>query len=388
MTMEIKTANWVEVDLDAIEYNFNGIKNKLPKNVNMCMVIKSNAYGHGAVEMAKFYEELGADFLAVARPREGMELRKNGVELPILNLGYTNPLAMSDSIENEISMTVFDYDTAALINEYAKELGITAKVHIKLDTGMSRLGFLISESTLGYVIDEIRKINDLKFVEIEGIFTHFATSDCRNKEYENLQMDKFSTTVDYLAKMNIKPKYLHCSNSAEILDTDERYNMVRPGIIQYGIYPSDEVQYSIDLRPAMSFKAKVSNVKLLKPGISISYGRTYFTTVTEKIVSIAVGYADGFLRGRRHPYVYIQGIKCPVVGRICMDQCMVRVPMEMDVNINDDAIIFGGDEVSVLTIAEECDTIDHEILCRIDRRVPRVYKRHGEIIKITDYLLD
>ncbi len=379
-------SNWLEINLDNLEYNFKGIKNKLPKGTKMCMVIKSNAYGHGAVEIAKFYEELGADFFAVARTGEALELRKNEIKLPILNLGYTNPNWIADSIKNDVSFTLYNYEFAEKINSIARAIGKKAKVHIKLDTGMSRLGYVVMEGKEDEIIQDIQKINKLDNIDIEGIYTHFATADARNKEFENLQMDRFSKMIKILEEMDIKPKYIHCSNSAEILDTDERYNMVRPGIIQYGIYPSNEVCYSIDLKPVMSFKAKVSNVKILDAGTSISYGRIYFTTVREKIVSISVGYADGFTRGRRNPYVYIKGERCPIVGRICMDQCMVRVPMDMDVKMDDDVLIFGEELITVVDVARDCDTIEHEVMCNIDRRVPRAYIKDKKVIKVVDYL--
>ena len=387
MSELIKYANWVEIDLDALEYNFKGIKNKVPDGVRMCMVIKSNGYGHGAVRIAKFYEEIGADFLAVARTQEGLELRDNGISLPILNLGYTDALEISEAIEGNISMTVFDYETAKKINEEAGKIGKKANIHIKLDTGMSRLGFLVYDKYRDDAVEETVKISQLENINIQGVFTHFANADEKIKEFERIQFDRFKDTVDALGKKGIVPEYIHCSNSAEILDTDEEYNMIRPGIIQYGVYPSDEIVKSVDIKPVMTFKAKVTNVKMLDAGISISYGRTYFTTSREKIVSIAVGYADGFLRGRSKPYVTINGVNCPVVGRICMDQCMAKVPKDMDVNIGDVVTIFGQGGSSVNEIASSCNTIEHEVLCNINRRVPRIYKRNGEIVDIVNYLL-
>ncbi|WP_101772761.1 alanine racemase [Peptostreptococcus faecalis] len=382
----IKTSNWIEINLDNLEYNFKGIKKRLPEGTKICMVVKSNAYGHGAVELSRIYEEYGADYLAVARVKEALELRNNGIKLPILNLGYTSPIAVEESIKQNVSMTIFDYEFAKEISEKAKSLGMDAKVHIKLDTGMSRLGYVVSNDNIEDIAQEIKKIGELENITVEGIYTHFATADAENKEFENLQMSRFSDVLGELEKLNILPKYRHCSNSAEILDEEERYNMVRPGIIQYGVYPSDEVKHTIDLKPVMVFKAKVTNVKIVQPGTSISYGRTYFTTVVEKIATIAIGYTDGFLRGRKNPYVYIKGVKCPVVGRICMDQTMVRVPMDLDVNIDDDVTIFGDENVSVDDVAIECDTISHEVMCKIGRRVERIYIKNGEIINAVSYL--
>lgn len=350
------------------------------------MVIKANAYGHGAVELAKEYDSYGADFYAVARSQEGFELRKNGIEKPILNLGYTADGELEDSVGLGISMTTFTLDFAKKASDEAVKAGKVAKLHIKLDTGMSRLGFVVKEDNVDSIVAEIKKISELPNVEIEGIFTHFASADVANKDYERLQFKRFKSVVDALEKAGLKPEYRHCSNSAELLDTEEEYDMVRPGIIQYGIYPSDEVSKSVDVKPVMSFKTRVTNVKVLEPGVSVGYSRTYFTTVNERIASIAVGYADGFLRGRRNPYVYIKGVKCPVVGRVCMDQCMVRVPDDLDVAVGDEVLLFGEELVTCTDVANECGTIEHEVLCNINRRVPRVYKKNGEIVKVVNYL--
>lgn len=383
-----KAANWVEIDLYALLYNLNGIRRKLPEDTKICMVIKSNAYGHGSVKLAKVYEENGVDFLAVARTREGIELRKAGITLPILNLGFTNRASIEDSILNDISITVFSSEYAAEINEIAAKLNKPAKIHLKLDTGMSRLGYVVLDDEVGHIVDDIVKISKMEYIEIEGIYTHFATADARNKEFENLQSHRFAMMIEELEKIGLRPPYVHCSNSAEILDTEEKYDMVRIGIIQYGLYPSDEVSHSVDLIPVMSFKARVSNIKILNPGTSISYGRIYFTTVRERIATITVGYADGFLRGRRNPYVYINGEKCPIVGRICMDQCMVRIPMDLDVEIDDEVLIFGHRHITVDDIARDCDTINYEVLCDVGRRVPRLYIKDEKIVDIEDYLID
>lgn len=379
-------ANWVEINLDNLEYNYRGLRKKVRKDAKMCMVIKANGYGHGALELAKFYDSLGADFYAVARAYEGIELRCGGIKTPILNLGVTADSELEDSVKQDISMTTFSIEFAKKANDIARIYGKKARLHIKLDTGMSRLGFVVKEEKIGDIVKEIEEIQKLENVVIEGIFTHFASADIANKEFEKLQFSRFKKVVDALEKVGIVPEFRHCSNSAEILDTDEMYDMVRPGIIQYGIYPSDEVNKSVDVKPVMSFKTRVTNVKILEPGVSIGYGRTYFTTVDEKIASIAVGYADGFLRGRKNPYVYIKGVKCPVVGRVCMDQCMVRVPEELDVSVGDEVLLFGEELVTCTDVANECSTIEHEVLCNINRRVPRVYTKGGEIVKIVNYL--
>lgn len=377
---------WAEIDLDNLEYNFKGLKNRIPGDVKMCMVLKADAYGHGSVELAKFYEMLGTDFFAVARSSEGVQLRRNGIKKPVLNLGVTDENDYMSSIENDISMTVFSYETARFLDDIAKSLNKKAKIHIKLDTGMSRLGYVVKDDTIDSIVSEISRINDLKNIVIEGMYTHFATADIKNKEFKDLQMYRFNTIVRLLEEKNIRPEIVHCSNSAEILESIERYDMVRPGIIQYGVYPSDEVEHTVDVKPVMTFKTRVTNIKNLEPGVSIGYGRTYFTTVDERIATIAVGYADGFFRGRRHPYVFIKGHKCEVVGRICMDQTMVRIPMDLDLEVGEEVLIFGQEFVSVGQVAKECDSIEHEILCAISKRVKRVYMKNNEIVKIVDYL--
>lgn len=377
---------WVEINLDNLEHNYKGLREKVSKSAKMCMVIKANGYGHGSVTLAKFYEKLGADFFAVARSNEGFELRNNGIHLPILNLGYTTPDDYEESVLKEISMTIFSYDVAKKLNEVAKNLNKKARVHIKLDTGMSRLGFVVLEDNIDDIIGEIKKIDSLENVEIEGIFTHFATSDTKNKEFRDIQTTRFNTVVEKLKEEGVKIGIVHCSNSAEILDSLKYYDMVRPGIVQYGIYPSDEVEKTVDVKPVMSFKTKITNIKTLKPGSSISYGRTYFTTVEERIASIAIGYADGFFRGRKNPHVNINGVDCKVVGRVCMDQCMVRIPMDLDVKIDDEVLIFGEEYISATDVANESDTIEHEILCAVGRREKRFYIKNGEVVEVEDYL--
>lgn len=383
---DIKAVNWVEVDLDAVKRNYIGIKEHLPKGVKICMVIKSNAYGHGAVQLARLYEELGADFVAVARTQEAVELRKHGIKLPILNLGYTDEFSYEVSVENDVSMTIYTVEMARDIDKIAASLGKKAKVHIKLDTGMSRLGFLVYDQFLEKSMEEIVEISKFDNIIIEGTFSHFANADDKVKEFERIQFARFKNAVKELENRGIKPEYVHCSNSAEILDTHEEFNMVRPGIIQYGIFPSDEVNKNIVLEEVMTFKARVSNVKVLNPGTSISYGRKYFTTAKEKIISLAIGYADGYLRGRYEPYVTYKGNNYSVVGRICMDQCMVRVPMDLDIHIGDEVIVFGNGGPSVTEVAKSCGTIEHEVLCNMNRRVPRVYIKDGKVVEVVDYL--
>lgn len=380
-----KKVAWVEVNLDNLEFNYNELRKRVPDSAKMCMVIKADGYGHGAVELAKFYESIGADFFAVSRAKEAKELRDAGVKSPILNLGVTLEDEYEYMVEIDLSMTIFDYNVASKINEIAKSMGKVARLHIKLDTGMSRIGYVV-EGRLDYVVGEIKKISQLENIRLEGMFTHFANADEANPEFKNIQLARFKSVVDSLEEEGIKIELIHCSNSAAILNDDDDFNMVRPGVIQYGVYPSDEVEKNVAIKPVMSFKCRVANIKELGSGVSVGYGRNYFTSKTERIATITIGYADGFLRGRKGAYVYINGQKCPVTGNICMDQTMVRLPDGLDVKIGDEVLLFGEEYVTVEDVARECSTIVHEVWCNINRRVDRIYKRNGEFVKLVDYL--
>lgn len=380
-----KRPAWAEINLDNLEFNFRELKKRVTDSTKMCMVVKADAYGHGAVEIARFYESIGADFFAVSRAKEARELREYGIKLPILNLGVTFEDEYDFMVEEDLSMTIFDYGVACDLNDIAKRKSKKARVHIKLDTGMSRLGYIV-EDNIDYVVGEIKKISSLENIFIEGMFTHFANADEANQDFKNLQFSRFKSVVDRLKDENIDIRIIHCSNSAAILNDDDDFNMVRPGVIQYGVYPSDEVGKNVKIKPVMSFKCRVANIKDMKPGVSIGYGRNYTTCQNERIATITVGYADGFLRGRKNPYVYIKGTKCPIVGNICMDQTMVRLPDGLDVQIGDEVLLFGEEFVGVEQVAKDCSTIVHEVWCNINKRVDRVYKKNGEFIKLVDYL--
>lgn len=380
-----RKVSWVEVNLDNLEFNYNELKKAVADSVKMCMVIKADGYGHGAVEIAKFYESLGADFFAVARGKEGKELRDAGIKLPIISMGVAFEDEYEMMVDNCVSMTIFDYGVACKIDSVAKKLNKTARVHIKLDTGMSRIGYVVDDN-VDYIIDEIRKISLLDNIMIEGIFTHFANVDEANPEFKDIQLARFKEVIGGLRDRGIDVGLVHCSNSAAILNDDDDFDMIRPGVIQYGVYPSDYVDKSVPIKPVMSFKCRVANIKQMKSGVSIGYGRNYFTSEVERIATITVGYADGFLRGRKNPYVYIKGRKCPVTGNVCMDQTMVRIPDDLDLQIGDEVLIFGEEYVGVEDVAKECSTIVHEVWCNINRRVDRFYKRNGKFVKKVDYL--
>ena len=382
---KITVPTWAEINLDNLRFNLNNIKNLLEEDIKICGVIKADAYGHGAVEVAKLLEKEKVDYLAVARTAEGIELRQNGITLPILNLGYTPDEAFEDSIKNKITMTVYSLETAQKINEIAKSLGEKACVHVKIDSGMTRIGFQPNEKS----VQEIIELNKLEYIDLEGMFTHFATADEVSKEYTYKQANNYKFMSYKLDEAGVKIAIKHVSNSAAIMDCpDLRLNMVRAGIILYGHYPSDDVfKDRLELRPAMKLKSKIGHIKQVEPGVGISYGLKYTTTGKETIATVPIGYADGFTRIQKNPKVLIKGEVFDVVGRICMDQIMVRIDKDIDIKVGDEVILFGEGEVTAERIAKDLGTINYEVLCMISRRVDRVYMENNELVQINSYLL-
>lgn len=376
------------VDLDAIASNIKNIRAKVDKNSGIIGIIKADAYGHGSVETAKVLLDNGADWLAVAVVDEGLNLRKNGITAPILLLGYTPELRLNDVINNGFIQTVYSYDTAKKLSEAASALGKKAVIHIKIDTGMGRIGYRVNEESA----DEIVKISKLPNIDVNGMFTHFSTADEADKSYTLEQYNKFVKMNDMLEERGLHIPVKHAANSAAIMDFDNMmFNMVRPGIILYGAYPSDEVKKeNLSLSPAMSIKTHVSYVKDVNEGDSISYGRKYTAPSKRRIATIPVGYADGFIRAySKGGKVLIRGEYAPIVGRICMDQFMVDVTDIDGVEVNDEVVLMGkqGDkEITADFIASVLDTINYEVFCTLSKRVPRQYIQNGKIVKTIKYV--
>ncbi|MDI6617988.1 MAG: alanine racemase [Clostridiales bacterium] len=379
---------WVEIDLDNLKYNIDEIKTTIGKNTEYISVVKANGYGHGAVETAKICRECGINWFAVAMLDEAMELRNAGFDSNILILGYTPSSLAHAVVENGISQTCFSYELAEKLSEAARDTGKTAKIHIAVDTGMGRIGFLPDERS-AKIIKEISSLPNLK---IEGIFTHFASADERDKEYTYTQFKRFTKFLDILKSLKVDYGMRHAGNSACLMDLpDFDLDAVRPGIIQYGMYPSDEVMKGrIKLKPVMSVKANIVHVKEVEAGTSISYGRKFKAQRRCKIATIPIGYADGYTRVLfNKAQVIVNGKLAPVVGNICMDQCMVDVTDAGDVNIGDEAVIMGkqGDiNISAEDIASQIGTINYEVVCMFSKRVPRVYIRDGKAIKVKSYV--
>lgn len=381
---------WAEINLDNLAHNIRQVRKNTKEGVLVTAVVKANAYGHGAVRAAKTFLENGADRLAVATLSEAIELRKGNIDVPILVLGYTPISQYPQVLEFDIIQTIYNYKDAQTLSQAALELGKTGTIHIKVDSGMGRIGFLPLEES----VEEIIKISKLPNIEIEGIYTHFAKADEKDKSYTRLQYERFSKVVDQLEERGLSIPIKHVSNSAAIIDLPEyNLNMVRAGIMIYGFYPSDEVlKDKIDLKPAMTLKAKISNVKRVPKGTGISYGQIYVTERESKIATIPIGYADGFTRLlSTKAEAFIKGKRVPVVGRICMDQCMLDVTEVPDVKVGDEVVLFGYGEEGYPhadELAQKLGTINYEIVCMVGRRVPRVYIENGQIVEIQDYLLD
>lgn len=370
--MSIKSSTWAEITLENIKYNVDNVKSALTKGTKLCCVVKANAYGHGAVEVSKYLEkEKRADFFSVARLEEALELINNNIKTPILCMGYIDIEKLSYAVENEIRITVYSLDIAEKVSKIAKNLNKNAYIHIKIDTGMSRIGFLVNKNS----IIDIKNIFKLENIIVEGIYTHFAKSDEKDKKSTYEQISKFNKVIDELEKDSLKVEIKHVSNSAAILDMrDCDFNMVRLGISLYGSYPSSDVKKDIKLKTALELKTRVSNIKMIEKGTSVSYAGTYTAKEDVKIATLPVGYADGFPRTQKNPQVFINGQLLNVVGRICMDQTMVEVPKNLDVNMEDEVLLIGDvDGIRIGDISSKMNTIDHEILCLITKRVDRVY---------------
>lgn len=372
--MEKYLRTYVKVDLNAILNNVNEIKKKIDKNVKIMAVIKADGYGHGAVSLGKFLKDK-VDYYGVATIEEAMELRENGLKLPILILGYTSPSQYIDLVKNDITQTVYNLEMAEEMSKAGQVSGKEAKIHIALDTGMTRIGFNPSEEGVS-VVKEMAKLDNLR---IEGLFTHFSTADEKDKNYSELQMNRYDDFVDLIEKNNINIPIKHMCNSAGIMEFDHhRFQMVRGGIILYGLYPSEEVnKASIKLKPALEWKTHVINVKTVEEGHGVSYGKTYITGNKTKIATLSIGYADGYPRALSSKgRVLIHGEYAPIIGRICMDQMMVDVTHIDNVKIEDEVTLVGRDGnnfISVEELAHMAGSFNYEFVCGIGKRVQRIY---------------
>lgn len=391
---EFVRRTWAEISLDALEHNFKSIKSKLKKDTKILAVIKSDAYGHGVAQVAKTLSECGAYCFAVAFVDEGVELRNDGIKNPIMLLGYT-PVSQAETIiKHEIQPAVMSYDMAKQFSDTAVRLGKECKVHIKLDTGMSRVGFVCNESDEdnNKALNEIVRISKLPGIKIEGLFTHFAMADSASDNLTEVQFSRYMKMAEALEKSGVNIPIKHVCNSAALLRYPHMHlDMVRAGIIIYGVKPSDEINWDIDLQPVMQLKTILTQIKTMRGDEGVSYGCRYTAEKGDVIGTIPVGYADGYSRSiSGKAFVIAGGKKVPVVGTICMDQCMIKLNGVNNISVEDEITLFGksGDcQVSIEEVAKWKNTISYEILCDIGRRVPRVYTRNGRVSAVKNYLV-
>ena len=377
---------WAEINLGAYAHNINELKRITRSPARLMAVVKANGYGHGAVEVAREALQNGAQYLGVARINEAILLREAGLSAPILIFGYSPPAHAPMLIDYKLTQTVYSLSTATALSQYANRKGKKITVHLKVDSGMGRLGFLLedinttpNDTPLNNPVREIEAITRLPGLTVEGIFTHFATADSADKSYATMQLDRFLDFLNCLQKEGLEPPLRHAANSGALINIPESHlEMVRPGIASYGLYPSDEINTSmVDLKPVMTLKSKIIHLKKVPPGFNISYGITYQTKNHTTIATIPVGYADGFNRLlSSRGYMLVHGQRVPIVGRVCMDLTMLDVGGISGVALEDEVVVFGeqGDEaIPADEIAASLGTINYEVVSTITGRVPRIY---------------
>lgn len=382
---------FAKIDLDAITYNLKSIEKKLSPETKIIAVVKADGYGHGAAVIAKEIEESDRVFgFAVATAEEAFSLKRNGIRKPILILGYTFESDYEALIQKQLRFTVYSYDMAEAISKAAGKIGTDAYIHIKIDTGMSRIGYQATEESA----DEIAEIAALPGIVTEGIFTHFARADEKDKSSAKEQLKIFLSMIDMLKERKVEIPFHHCSNSAGIAELKESHmDLVRAGIILYGLWPSEEIQRdSISLKPVMELKSKIVHIKTLEAGRCVSYGGTYQLKEKRKIATIPVGYADGYPRSLSGKgYVLIHGKKAPILGRICMDQFMVDITEIPDAKLLDPVTLLGFDEGSFLSM-EELGSLsgrfNYEFACDIGKRVPRIFFKNNFPYAAKDYFAE
>ncbi len=388
---------WAEINLDAVENNIKRIRQYVRPETLVMGVVKADAYGHGYLQVAKTLLKNGADRLAVACIDEAEQLRKSGIVSPILILGRTDSECAKRVVDGDITATCFEYEFARNLSRIAAKRRKRVKIHIKVDTGMGRIGYRYTEDEEinQETVNAILKIAVLPNLDIEGIFTHFAVADENDDEYTNLQFERFSNICLRLKENGLDIPIKHCCNSAALIRFPHMHmDMVRPGIILYGLKPSVFVDCGrLHLKPVMEFKARITNIKEVETDVSVSYGRKYRTKNEKtKIATIPVGYADGYSRVlSQKAEAIIGGKKCNLVGNICMDQCMFDVTDVNNIDVGDDVILFGKSDnvmLPVENLADKMGTINYEILCIIGKRIPRIYLRNGKITEAHNYLFD
>lgn len=374
MNNKIRPA-WVEISRKKAIQNFLEVRRAVGPNVKICAVVKADSYGMGSVELSKMYLENGVDMLAVAVISEAFELRDEIKDLDILVLGYTPEEFFDDALNNNITLTIYNYELAQKLNAVAKSMNKIAKIHIKVETGMNRLGFLPTEENA----DKVAAIAKMENISIEGAFSHHAKADETNKTTAHKQAGRFISFIKMLEERNVTIPIKHIANSATIIDLPEYYfDMVRPGIILPGFYPSDEVnknEYKFEI--CVTLKARIANVKTIEAGEGVGYGHLFSAEKPTVVGTIPLGYADGYSRLLSNKgYIVVKGVKCPIIGKVCMDQFMVDLSNVEDPQIGDEAIIYGDGTDGAMTaedVANMRGTISYEVLTNLGKRLPKIY---------------
>ncbi len=383
--------SWAEVDLDAIAFNVQGFKRHVGNNVALGVVVKGNAYGHGAVEVAKVCLRSGADWVIANRSNEGVQLRQGGIDAPILVLGYMMPQEADRMVRWNLRPTVSNVEQIEALSAAAERRGTDIAVHVKLDTGLSRQGVMPAEA-----LDYVKVVAATPHIGLEGMYSHFAVADEGKPEsvaYTRQQFETFITVRDELKGAGFRIPICHICNTAATINYPEMHlDMVRVGSGIGGIYPSADVKRTVPLKPALELKSHVARVSILPPGTSVSYGRTYVTSAPTKVALVPMGYGDGYRRGlSNRGCVLIRGQRAPIVGRVCMDQCMVDVTDIPDVALHDEAVLIGTqgqDRISGEEVGELVGTNAYDITTTVTARIPRVYLQGGKVVAVRDLVDD
>lgn len=390
--VDIIRRTWARVDLDAVEHNLSAIRSRLAPGCKIMAMIKADAYGHGAPVIAKTLAARGVEYFGVSGMDEALQLRCAGIATPLLISGYTPVEGMHLLAQYDVAQTVFSLEYAKALSDAAMRAGKAIRTHLKADTGMTRLGFFCqSPQSIARSADEMEQAARLPGLDCEGIFTHFAVSDDKKSLYTRLQFDNFCAIMEALEGRGVRFALRHCCNSAAIVNfPDMHLDMVRPGLIVYGMYPSPDMHGHIGLVPAMSLQTVVSMIKEVEADVGLSYGQIYRTRAKTAVATLPVGYADGFLRCcSNRATVLAAGQRAPIIGRVCMDQCMADVT-GIPLREGQTVTLFGRDGDAFLPVEELAhvmDSINYEVVCLVGKRVPRLYFRGEKEIDHLNYLL-
>lgn len=392
--LEFLRRTWAQINLDAIDNNISQIRSVMSPSAKLCAVVKADCYGHGYAYTAQEMSSAGADWFAVSNLAEALQLRRVGITKPVLILGYTPPEKARELVFNDISQSVYSVEYAKALSDNAALAGVQVNAHIKIDTGMSRIGLRYHDSIDDYEsVSAAAAVCSLPGIRPEGVFTHFANADCADGEvFTRIQYELFLNMIGRLKDMGIEFEYRHCSNSAAILQYPEmNLDMTRAGVILYGVYPSAAVPHNIKLLPVMELKTVISMLKDIPAGTPVSYGGTFTSERDMRVATVPIGYADGYPRRLSNRMdMLVNGKRARVLGNVCMDQTILDVTGIDGVSEGRQVTVFGADNgayISVDEIAGKAGLINYEVLCSLSRRVPRVYIKNNEIIETTDYML-